>query len=156
MANEALEALGPDAKAVLEQAKRAYYECWYLEELEQAGKPISNEIEQAAYAKRSLQWRADLPVSMQEAVAILTNALGVWDHQPGYNFFRPMLLEKLGPEAEIVLAREYSVCIYVKVGTCELLDGCLNEDDGDRLDVASELEADELHRRGDYWRLWWD
>lgn len=46
-------------------------------------------------------------------------------------------------DCEMKIAREYSPCLYVKQGTSPL-------------PSKAQVDADELERKGDTWRYWWD
>jgi hypothetical protein len=100
-------------------------------------------------AERNLNFRASEPVGKDEAVEIMSAALAVEKNEEGYNLFKPSALAKLPEGSEVYLAREGSVCAYVRVP-----DGVTIDEDA----VSRSMEADEL----DYnpatkeYRLWWD
>lgn len=99
----------------------------------------------AAYneATRNLNFRCDAPLLPSEAVAIMTKALDVKKPTDcGYNEFSPPLLAKLPANAELNIAREGSVCVYVK-GDIETPDGFKNDE---RHFYADKNET----------RFWWD
>lgn len=73
---------------------------------------------------RNLKFRASQPVTPAEAQAIMETAC------PGYNLFTPSLLGLLPDDCMVTLAREGSVCIYVRKGR-------------KKLPTARKLKADE-------------
>jgi hypothetical protein len=93
---------------------------------------------------RQLDFRAVSPVSIDTAVKIMSEALGVSEDEEGYNSFRPDMLRKLPKDSQIILAREGSVCVYVNGN------------------VKNTVEADEhqyiasRYPLRDVTRLWWD
>jgi|SRR5882724_1249752 len=108
--------------------------------IQNAGREVS-----AAYneATRNLNFRCVTPLLPVEAVAIMTKALGVEKSTHcGYNNFSPSLLAKLPANSELNLAREGSVCVYVK-GDVETPDGFKNDE---RHFYADKNET----------RFWWD
>jgi hypothetical protein len=92
---------------------------------------------------RNLDFKASHMVSPHEACDIMCEALDCSLHEEGYNNFRPELLTFLPSNSEVFLAREGSVCIYVKTNK-------LNAK------TQSALRADEIDVEGDFWRVWWD
>ena len=60
---------------------------------------------------RELWFRSTLPLSPAEAESIMKSALAPWGD---YNEFIPDLLRLLPADSRIILAREYSVCVYVE------------------------------------------
>jgi hypothetical protein len=75
--------------------------------------------------------------SKTDAMNIMKQAL-----PDGYNDFTPQLIDKLPADAKIQIAREGSVCLYVKTTT--------------KLSKAS-LKADELDQvEPGLYRIWWD
>lgn len=84
------------AKAVLAETKEAYYDCW-------------NDWGDEAIKRRNLNFRANQPVTRDEAVEIMAQAV-----PHGYNAFNAWLLSKIPSHATITLARKHSVCVYVK------------------------------------------
>lgn len=115
-------------------------------------KTVLNEVK-VAYADSTLPWdvgcklrnldfKASQPVSIDDAVKIMTIALGLKSETHcGYNEFAPALLRKLPKGSMVTLAREGSVAVYVH--TQMFVDG-------------KELHADECDERPDGWRLWYD
>jgi hypothetical protein len=99
----------------------------------------------AAYNEetRNLQFRASHPVSVDEAVKIMTKALDISSEEDeGYNIFSPSLLRKLPKNSEVILAREGSVCVYVKGAFAQ----------------PKKMENDEFNYYPETMntRLWWD
>jgi hypothetical protein len=87
---------------------------------------------------RNLSFRASAPVSRDEAVRIMEK------YVPGYNAFSPSLLEHLPKDSQVTIAREGSVCVYVKSKTkLSLVEG-------------TKLLADEVDDVEGMTRLWWD
>src|SRR5271157_4006254 len=67
--------------------------------------------------ERNLNFKASAPVTKDEACQIMTEAL-FCDGNPdteAYNAFRPIFLSKLPKGSMVTLAREGSVCAYVRV-----------------------------------------
>ncbi len=93
---------------------------------------------------RQLDFRAVAPVSVSVAVAIMSEALGVSEDERGYNDFKPSILRKLPANAEIILAREGSVCVYVKGNIPNTVDA----------DEHSYIEN--RYPLRDVTRFWWD
>lgn len=86
---------------------------------------------------RNLDFRASKFVPRDSAFQIIEKAIS-----KGYNEFRPSLIKKFGKDTKIQIAREGSVCLYVK---------------GDNLPSRKELNADEYHSLSDgTTRIWWD
>jgi hypothetical protein len=86
------------------------------------------------HCRRRLEFRAEQPVSRDEAVAIL------WEVVPEYNAFDPDQLGLL-PDQPIVLARELSVCVYVQ---------------GPPFPQPAGLLCQEFAYRNGETRIWWD
>ena len=95
---------------------------------------VDNEL---AMQRRKLDFLASGPVSRDDAVAIMAKAV---DHS--YNNFTAALLAKLPADAQITLAREGSVCVYV-AGKVKPVKSML----------ADEWDYDAAKNRT---RLWWD
>jgi hypothetical protein len=95
---------------------------------------------------RNLEFRATDPVSREEAVEIMCEALSVTADEEGYNDFYPGALFKLPDDAKVWLARENSVCVYFATA---------QDVDVDRL--RRRLHADECDftDNGEC-RVWWD
>lgn len=87
---------------------------------------------------RDLHFRALFPVTRDEAVKIMEKCVG------GYNEFEARLLKKLPEDAQVTLAREGSVCIYVKGKLPESLKEAMKEDEFDYNPSTGET------------RIWWD
>lgn len=86
---------------------------------------------------QNLGFKASEFVPRDTAFAIIEKAIS-----RGYNEFNPSLIKKFGKDTEIQIAREGSVCLYVK---------------GNDLPTLEELNADEYHNLSDgTTRIWWD
>lgn len=86
---------------------------------------------------RNLNFRASQAVDPKTAKAILEKAMN------GYNSFTPDLLDLFPEDCQITIAREGSVCLYVKPGKKKLPKG-------------KEINADEIDKYGEEIRFWWD
>lgn len=106
---------------VLNEVKKAYTDCW-----------MSGD---EAYRLRILNFRASQAVSRDEAYEIMNQFV------PGYNAFEPELIKKFPKNAQIVIAREGSVCLYVK---------------SSKHPGAKTVNADEKDKEGEFVRYWWD
>ena len=97
------------------------------------------------YRVRDLDYKADSYVTPEEGTKIMRNSLGKY----GYNEFKPSLIlrtEELFENPEIRLAREYSVCIYVKGKPKASLSS-----------IKDTMNADEVSKEKDgTTRIWWD
>ncbi len=93
----------------------------------------------AGYATRNLSFRAAGPVPRDTAFSIMDEALG----GSTYNAFEAKLLRKLPDHSQVTIAREGSVCVYVK---------------GRVYASAKALKADEFdyNVETDETRIWWD
>jgi len=90
-----------------------------------------------AYDGSNTMWKNTTMFSKTDAMNIMKQAL-----PDGYNDFTPQLIDKLPADAKIQIAREGSVCLYVKTTT--------------KLSKAS-LKADELDQvEPGLYRIWWD
>lgn len=93
--------------------------------------------------RRNLDFHASAEVTRAEAKEIMTA------YVPGYNQFRPSLLDKLPADSRVLIAREFSVALYVKTNFPSAIN-------------AEEMLADECdveENDGEYAavvRLWWD
>ena len=106
---------------VQNEVKMAYADCWM----------DGNE----AYNLRNLNFRASKAVSRDEAYEIMRQFV------PGYNFFEPKLIKKFPANTQIVIAREGSVCLYVKAR---------------KHPSAKAVKADEMDKEGEFVRYWWN
>lgn len=103
--------------------------------------------------ERNLDYKAEYPVTPLQAAAIMEIALSYKGIQSGgYNEFSAKLLLKLPESSEVWLAREGSVCVYVKVSNDIAFTKrglkC------DEFDVESvHVDADSTGRT---YRIWWD
>jgi len=98
---------------------------------------------------RNLNFRASKSVPVLDAVTIMCAALGCKDNESGYNNFKPGFLLALPQDANVTLAREGSVCVYVKLPKGHTL----------KLDARTQraMMIDEYHPQKDgSVRLWWD
>jgi len=120
-------------KQILKETKRAY---------------CDSTMEWAKATKlRNLNFRASAPVPVNDAVEIMTEALGLKSEtQEGYNNFAPALLRKLPEGSLVTLAREGSVCVYVTLPKGETFGRA----------AAGKMMADEFHATSDGFRLWYD
>lgn len=112
-----------NAEIVAKEIKTAYSDCWMEDE--------------RAYKLRNLNYRAPFEVSRDDAVRIMNDAV------KGYNAFEPSLLKKFPKCATFQLAREGSICVYVRAN-------------GGKLPSAKAVEADEKHEEDGWVRYWWD
>jgi SUMO ligase MMS21 Smc5/6 complex component len=98
--------------------------------------------------QRVLNFKASQPVSVDDAIEIMRKSLCLkHSSDNGYNNFSPSLLKHLPKESEVTLAREGSVCVYVKLPKGKKITKKL----------ATEMLADEFHVEPDgTFRLWWD
>lgn len=90
----------------------------------------------AVYSRRKLNFKASQEVSRDEAKVILEVAI-----PHGYNEFDASLLDKFSANSKFVIAREGSVCLYVK---------------GGKMPSAKSVLADERSYDGKWTRFWWD
>lgn len=130
-------------KKVLTSTKRAYCDS------ERFPNTIEGQLkEQKAYKNRNLNFKAPAPVSVADAVTIMTVALCVPSPDTdAYNNFRPSHLGMLPEGTKVTLAREGSVCAYVKLP------------EGKTIDARTQraMMVDEFHPQADGTvRLWWD
>lgn len=86
--------------SVLEEVLEAYADCGLMER--------DNLSYDEALSRRHLMFRASQFVSRSEAIEICEQAI------IEYNNFQPALLKHLPKNSQILIAREMSVCIYVK------------------------------------------
>ena len=93
-----------------------------------------------AYKLRQLNWRASRWVSRDEAIAILNRRV------PSYNEFNPQRLRCLPADSRVTIAREGSVCLFVKGNWPSALS------------LKKALRADEVSYNAatNETRLWWD
>ena len=130
-------------KKVLTETKRAYGDS------QQFPNTIEGQCqEQKAYKTRNLDWRASAPVSVTDAVEIMKVALCVPSvDTDAYNNFKPRLLEMMPEGTKVILAREGSVCAYVKLPKGQTIDA----------HTQRAMMIDEFHPQADGTiRLWWD
>jgi hypothetical protein len=93
---------------------------------------------------RQLDFRAMSPVSIDVAVKIMAEALGVSENEEGYNSFKPSILRKLPKGSQIILAREGSVCVYVQGN----VKNTVKADEHEYIEARYPLR--------NVTRLWWD
>lgn len=114
---------------IYNEVREAYADCGIMEE-------SSDEAWGEFEKRRNLNYRASQAVDKQTAKALLEKAV------VGYNGFTPDLLDHLPDDCEVTIAREGSVCLYVK---------------GDNLPVDDLTSiADECNFKNGELRLWWD
>lgn len=94
---------------------------------------------------RNLHWEASEYVNREEAEKIMEKALG---ESEAYNDFHPSVFSHLPENAQIKLARESSVCIYVKRSPGV----ALSEHHQDKMG-ADEFNYYDKQQR---YRFWWD
>lgn len=107
----------------------------------------------AGYATRNLQFRAPGPLPVSEAMPLMDEAL----NGSAYNEFRAELLALLPASAQVTIAREGSVTIYVAGNP-------LNIAEANRYSYSTnahsnpKLMADEISydAEADLTRIWWD
>ncbi len=146
-----------DVRQTLHDAAVAYFDCWWLygQAAKQPDGRVTGEQEDKSYDVRSTRWRAGAAVKVEQAIEIMRLVLGCEDEGDlGYNSFYPAVLRNLDEDAAIVLAREGSVCVYVKRGTSDYLNDAYR--DGRVSAVVDEMDCDELDFDKTYYRLWWD
>ena len=99
--------------------------------------------------KRNLNFKASAAVPKDEAVKIMTDALFLDDPDfEGYNAFKPSVLGRLPSGSMVTLAREGSVCAYVKLPEgAKLPSGFARKCKIDECDYNPETNE---------WRLWFD
>ncbi len=95
--------------------------------------------EREGYAKRNLAFRAPGPLDPIEAADVMREAV-----PHGYNEFHADLLALLPADAQVTIAREGSVCIYVSGELSKALADTLKADEYDYDPTTGES------------RLWWD
>ena len=89
------------------------------------------------YAGSDTRWKDTTSFNKKQAMDIMKQAL-----PSGYNEFRPEIIDKLPADAKIQIAREGSVCLYVKTSTKP---------------SRVSLRADELNEvEPGIYRIWWD
>jgi hypothetical protein len=110
---------------ILDQVRKAYSDCWMPWE---EGSQL-----------RDLDFRASEPVSRDEAREIMQEAI-----PNSYNAFQARLLLQLPADSRVTIAREGSVCIYVKGKLPDRL--CQSM-------LADEFTYDPAR---DETRIWWD
>jgi hypothetical protein len=131
-------------KKVLSATKRAYSDS------QQFPNTIEGRLKkQKAYKTRNLNWRASESVTPADAVEIMMEALCVTDATTdAYNNFKPAHLSLVPYGSEITLAREDSVCAYVKLPKTYCFDD---------FNFYKLMNCDEAHVQKDGTiRLWWD
>jgi hypothetical protein len=131
-------------KKVLAATRRAYGDS------QQFPDTIEGNLKQnKAFAARNLNFRAPAPVSVTDAVEIMRVALCVPSTEmEAYNNFKPAHLGMLPECSKVILAREGSVCVYVKLPK-----------DFKTVDARTlrYMMVDECHPQKDGTvRLWWD
>jgi hypothetical protein len=126
--------------------------------------PEFNIAYELAMASRKLHWRASSYVDVKTAHDIMSKVVS------GYNNFNPNLLLHLPKDCQVALAREGSVCIYIKIGKTKLTQKMKRELICDECDSVVETTYgvpcsigtiyQNLHQydggyKGEI-RLWWD
>jgi hypothetical protein len=85
---------------------------------------------------RCYDYRSDQWVSQEDAYEIMKKAV-----PKGYNDFKANIIMKFPDDTQFQLAREGSVCVYVR---------------GNELPSKEYLEANEYDNDGEVTRIWWD
>lgn len=100
-------------------------------------------------ATGQMMFKASQPVQIPAAVEIMKVALST-SLTPGfYNEFEPKLLRKLPKDSMVTLAREYSVCVYVKLPEGHIVKNISS--------LRRKMRADEISIEDDKTiRIWWD
>ena len=99
-------------------------------------------------ATRNLNFKASGAVTIEEAVTIMAKALDCDEDIDGYNNFQPACFRKLPEGTEITLAREGSVCAYIKSPM-----GIIPSQEK----LTRAMVIDEWHPQSNGTiRLWWD
>ena len=114
---------------VSDEVMKAYADCHCKDDLSNRDR---------AMRQRQLQFKASEDVSVADAKAILAKAI-----PHGYNNFTAKIMDNFPAEARVLIAREYSVCLYVK---------------GNNLPKMAKVEANECDPTEDEGvvRYWWD
>jgi len=116
-------AQGPAVASIRKEVRKAYADCWMDET---KGMKI-----------RNLNFQASAPVGQMQAYQILSEAI-----PDGYNEFNAKIVLSFPPSTVFLIAREGSVCLYVK---------------GSPLPSRAKLKADEYDKAENGWtRIWWD
>jgi hypothetical protein len=120
--NSNYETVREETRIVHEETRLAYADChmdW------ETGSKLCN-----------LSFRASHPVSRDEAIKIFGEFV------TSYNEFGPELLKVLPEDAQVTIARQCSVCIYVK----------------GKIKKSAKLKCDEFdyYPESDETRIWWD
>jgi hypothetical protein len=109
-------------------------------------------------SQRKLMFRAERPVSVKRAIEIMAEAV-----PRGYNEFEAEdVLGRIAaesPKTEVYLAREHSVCLYLKVPEKDLpviLSMELGQDEKGLADPPQEIEPNFPERLRGTVRFWWD
>jgi hypothetical protein len=96
-----------------------------------------------------MRFRASQPVQVEAAVEIMTVVLRGTPTPNYYNEFTPKLLRKLPKGSMVTLAREYSVCVYVKLPEGHIIENLSS--------LRERMLADEISIEDDRSiRIWWD
>jgi hypothetical protein len=117
---------------IFDEVLKAYADCGPVDEQFERGEGDTSLSDEArfealvdeAMTHRNLSFRASQAVDPKTAQAIMEKAC------PGYNAFRPKFLGLLPDDCQVTLAREGSVCIYVRPGKS-------------KIPTRSKLKADE-------------
>ena len=112
-------------KIVLNEVKKAYADCL---------QPLT----EYAMRQRNLNFTASEWTNKEDTLAILTDCLPM-----GYNNFESKLIEQFPDDAMFKIAREFSVCLYVKK-------------EAQPLPGQEQMIADELSYENGEFRYWWD
>jgi hypothetical protein len=110
---------------------------------------VKREVKRAyCESTRNLDFKASASVTIEEAVEIMSKALECDEDCEGYNFFKPKAFRHLPEGTKITLAREGSVCAYIKPPK-----GIVFQ----QAKLIRAMSIDEWHpQSGGLVRLWWD
>jgi hypothetical protein len=125
-------------KHVLNDCCRAYCDC-------------NNKF---SYRERDLSFSASHFLSVEEAVSILEEALSKDENTiPSYNNFVPGLLMNLPKGTLVKVAREGSVCVYVKNTGFSLEE---MQSIASQFMEVDEVDISNVAPNSTVYRLWWD
>lgn len=119
---------------IYDEVRKAYIDCWGMQGLDQE-EAMRLYHEKFAH-ERNLNFRASRSVPPKIAKRIMAKAI------IGYNGWEPDLMDHIPDDCEVTIAREGSVCVYVR-GKLE----------NQNLLHANEIDADLVD---DETRIWWD
>lgn len=124
-----------DKEVVLKELKVAYADC-ILERKENEPEEEFQERFENSLNERILRFKCSKFLSPSDAFEVMNEVC------QSYNDFSADLIKLFPNDCQILLAREGSVCLYVKKGESEL--------------PVEETEANEIDEKNDLTRYWWD